>query len=147
MLLPLVLVRFARNRQRYLTTGIPVRQTPRDPPATLVAYCISMRSRRPVSSPSGGLCGTANSLKPCKTSNPARRKCPAARRRRSPGTSTYAATPKSERRLPRDLLRGSGVSILEPHLQLVAFDPGARRFETCHRVRQEDVPPVASDPH
>lgn len=96
-------------------------------------YSISMRSRPPASS--GSLSGLASSPTPRKTSNPARRKWPAARRRRSPGTSTYATTPSSEpRRRPREPRNGSG-AIAQPHAQLATFDLRTGRLEAHHRVR------------
>src|SRR5215204_1876379 len=111
-------------------------------------YSIPMRSRRSVSS--GGLCGLASSATPLKTSNPARRKCPAARCRRSPGTSTYATTPSSEPRRPlRGFSGGSGrgAVIAQLHPQLVPLDPSTRRLIARHRVRQKDVPLVAPYPY
>src|SRR5919199_3429993 len=44
MLLPLVLVRFARDRQRYLTTGTLMRQTRPGRTATLSLYAHDVRS-------------------------------------------------------------------------------------------------------
>ena len=114
-----------------------------------VGYSISMRSRRPISPSSGGRVGLASSPTPRKTSKLALRKCPVARLRRSPGTSTYAMTPSMER--PRRGRGSPGISggdvTSQPHSELVALDLRARRPEANHRVRQQNVPLIAPDPY
>ncbi len=114
-----------------------------------IGYSTSIRSRRPVSPSSEGRAGLASSPTPRKTSKPALRKCPVARLRRSPGTSTYATTPSMER--PRRGRGSSGISggsiTRQPHPQLVALNLRAGCPEAHHRVRQQNVPLVAPDPY
>src|SRR5918999_4984139 len=100
-----------------------------------------MRSR-PDDSSSGFSWGVTSDPTPLTTSIPARLKCLAARTRRSPGTSRYAASPSKGYRF-----FSSGGVIAQPHREPALVDARSRSVEPGYRVREQNIPPVTPDPH